>query len=276
MPDGREHFAGDRHFHFHGVLPSKDGLYVTEPGIEAIPSAARPPCAFNHCLADVLVPMGDSAGFDFSRAFLVARLEPAPGDQGCGRDEHLHVGPYFRKDGGCRTFFHAGDGLQVLVFLGERLLAEGRQPLLAFLQMLVVQFDLLAVRLDQVDVRLRDHAGQGGFQGLPAHPVHRAPVQGFHQSPGAGLALGQQPHHLLVAPAVGRGEVIADPDVASLEQGIQFGEFVHLLLVQVEDAPVVLAHALHEGFGDEASPNQVLQGAFRYPGRIPHIAFPAG
>ena len=52
--------------------------------------------------------------------------------------------------------------------------------------------NLRVVLLDQVDVRLRDHAGQGGFQGLPAYPVHRAPVQGFHQSPGAGLALGQR------------------------------------------------------------------------------------
>lgn len=81
------------------------------------------------------------------------------------------------------------------------------------------------------------------------------PHRCLHRPPGAGHALGQQPRLLLAASTVGRGVAIANPDVAALEQGFWSGVFVNLFLVLVEDAPVVLAPALHEGFGDETSPD---------------------
>ena len=123
--------------------------------------------------------------------------------------------------------------------------------------MFVVQFDFLAVLPDQVDVRLRDHSGQGGLQGILAHPVHRAPVYGREQFVGTGHAIGQQLDDFLVTPAVGRGDIAANPDIATLEQGVKLGKFVNFLLVQAEDAAVVLAHALHEGIGDETTANKV-------------------
>ena len=220
--------------------------------------------------------MSDSAGLDFPRAFHVPGLEAAPGDQCRGRDEHFHVGSYFCKYGGCRAFLHAGDGLQVLELPGEFLFTNARQFLLAFFQMFVVQFDFLAVLPDQVDVRLRDHSGQGGLQGILAHPVHRAPVYSREQFVGTGHAIGQQLDDFLVTPAVGRGDIVANPDIATLEQGVQFGELANLRLVQVEDATVVLTHALHEGIRDKTSTDKVLQRAFRYPGGIPHIALATG
>ena len=142
--------------------------------------------------------------------------------------------------------------------------------------MFVVQFDFLAVLPDQVDVRLRDHSGQGGLQGVLAHRVHRAPVHGFQQFWGNDHTFRQQLYNILATLAVGVRDIIAEPDLATLEQGVQFGEFTDLLLVQVEDATVVLTHALHQGIRDETSTDKVLQRAFRYPGGIPHIALATG
>ena len=91
-----------------------------------------------------------------------------------------------------------------------------------------------------------------------------------------GHALAQLIHYVLVALRVGIRYVVAKPDVAALQHGIELRQLAYYLCVKVEDAAVVLPQLLDALRRHETAPNQVLQRTLRYPLGILHVALAAG
>ena len=79
-------------------------------------------------------------------------------------------------------------------------------------------------------------------------------------------------HHVAVALAVHGGHIVAQADVAPLERGVQPGQLVDDVIVEVEDAPVVLAQPLDAFLRDIAAAHQAFEDARRYPLGVLHVA----
>ena len=193
--------------------------------------------------------MGNPAALDFSVALIVARLQPCPSDQVCRTAEVAHVRPDLRNDGCGRAFLDAGNGHELFELPRERLLAQADELLLAMVKMGLGHVYLLQVLAEAVDV----HGGVRGCQrtryGLEAVLAHGAAVDALGQFPGIRDARDDGVKHLAVAPAADVRDVVAQTHAAALKRRVELRALVHQLLVQVEDASVVLAHLLDGRFG---------------------------
>ncbi len=79
MPHCDEQFACHSHEDFHFVFPPHLDLVVGEAVEEASLGAGRAPGAFDECLAQEGVAVGDPAGLHFPVGLVVARPQSAPG-----------------------------------------------------------------------------------------------------------------------------------------------------------------------------------------------------
>ena len=142
--------------------------------------------------------------------------------------------------------------------------------------MLVIHKDFLPVLAYQVYVHFIDNSCQSGCNYFFSDTVHRPSMDGLRQLFRIDNSFGKQFHHIFVALTVCRRYVVADTDIATLKQGIQFGQFIDLLLVQVKNASVILTHALHYLIRHETATDEILHGTFGYPGSVTDITFSAG
>lgn len=102
--------------------------------------------------------------------------------------------------------------------------------------------------------------------------VDDSSVDALHKRVRGGLPVGYSLDHVAIAPAVCRGNVVAQADVAALERCFQLGQPVNDVAIQVEDPPVVLPQLLDALLRDIAPADRTLQDACRYPLRVIHIA----
>ena len=78
MPYGDEQLSCHSHEDLHFVLLADLRQAVGEPAEEAVLGAACSPCAFDDGLAEIDVPMRNSARLDFLVGLVVAWLQPTP------------------------------------------------------------------------------------------------------------------------------------------------------------------------------------------------------
>ena len=127
-----------------------------------------------------------------------------------------------------------------------------------------------------VHVAFRDASRERGDDGVLPVAIDDTAVNLLHKHLGVGHALADPVYDGLVALAVRVGHVVAQPDVAPLDDGVELGELSDNLVVKVVDAPVILAQLLDALGRDEAATDKFLHHALRYPPGILDIALVAG
>lgn len=135
----------------------------------------------------------------------------------------------------------------------EVLPADGIHLRLTFILVALCEVELFAQLADDIDVCFGDDSCQGGKYYLFTDAIDGASVDNRRHFRRISYALGQKTNHIFVALAVGRGHIVADADIATLEGGIQFAEFTNTLGVQVRNAAVILAELLDDVFRDIAA-----------------------
>ena len=84
IPDGGKDLSGDGDLHFHLVLPTNNDLVIAEFIEVASLRLGCGPGAFYESFPQVFVSMCDAPCLDLAGAFLIARLQSAPGHKvGC-------------------------------------------------------------------------------------------------------------------------------------------------------------------------------------------------
>ena len=150
--------------------------------------------------------------------------------------------------------------------------AESVHPPLALVAVPPRELDLLAELPYDIHVNRCDDARQRGADHVCPIPVDDPAVDAPQERVRGCLPAGYRVHHVAVALAVRGGHIVAQADVAPLERGVQPGQPVHYVVVEVEDAPVVLAQPLDALLRDIAAAHQTLEEARRYPLGVLHVA----
>lgn len=134
------------------------------------------------------------------------------------------------------------------------------------------ELDLLAKLPYHIHVNRSDDARQRGADHVFPAPVDDPAVDAPQERVRGCLPAGYRVHHVAVALAVRGGHIVAQADVAPLERGVQPGQLVDDVVVEVEDAPVVLVQPLDAFLRDIAAAHQAFEDARRYSLGVLHVA----
>ena len=104
-----------------------------------------------------------------------------------------------------------------------------------------------------------------------SYAVHDPAVYVSSQFSRVRNTLGNLLNNLLITLAICRRCVIADKNITALKGCIKFGELIYNILVQIEDAAVILTQLLNAVFRNITSADKVLQKTGRYPFTILHL-----
>ena len=110
---------------------------------------------------------------------------------------------------------------------------------------------------------------------LPPVAINDTSVDFFHEHLGIGNTFRYTSYDFFITLAVSIGNIVAQSDIASLQCGIQLGQFPVNLIVKVEDAPVILPKLLDSFRRYKTSTHQFLQHALCNPLSILYVTLVA-
>lgn len=273
MPCGDKKFSGDDHNDFHPVFLSYLCLMIGEPAEEAVPGPVGRPCAFDDGFLRKAFPWVMRLDFIFLDSSFLG-FSPLQEARWLAVSNLLMSVPISAINDVAALSFDSRYGLQPSQLVGEIPFAYLRHLLLALLLVPFGKVEFLTQLSHDIRLSLRYDTRQSRQNVIPA--VMDASVDFPDQLVRVCNALGYSADDIPVALAVHIGDTVAQADVAALHHGIQFGQLADYLLVEIEDAAVVLAELLYDIWRDKTAVRQLLHRAFRYPLRILHVALTAG